>query len=111
VPALFKGLTTPQERLDGLVREAFAIYDRAAPELRAIRREADVHPRVAQAGEELEASLIALIDKALEPFGVTPADRAVVRAIVDLGTWQALRDQVSTGRRPLTRSARWSPHW
>jgi hypothetical protein len=30
---------------------------------------------------------------AFEPSGITPADRPVVRAMIDLGTWQAFRDQ------------------
>jgi AcrR family transcriptional regulator len=93
VPSLFDGVDAPAERIERLVREAFAIYERGAPELRAIRNESEVHPRVAAAGEELEASLTALVDAAVEPSGITPADRAVVRAMVDLGTWQALRDQ------------------
>ncbi len=91
VPSLFDGVDAPEERIGRLVREAFAIYERGAPELRAIRNEPEVHPNVAEAGEEIEASLTALVDAAVEP--ITPADRAVVRAMVDLGTWQALRDQ------------------
>jgi hypothetical protein len=75
------------------VREAFAIYERGAPELRAIRREADVHPRVAQDRNELDASLRALVDTALEPLDPTKQDLAVARAMVDLNTWEALRDQ------------------
>jgi AcrR family transcriptional regulator len=97
VASLFDGADAPAERIERLVREAFAIYERGAPELRAARNEADVHPHVAEAAEKLEASLTALVDSALEPLDVTPADRAVVRAMVDLGTWQALRDQ---GLRP-----------
>jgi len=93
VPSLFDGVDAPAERIERLVREAFAIYERGAPELRAIRNEPDIHPRVAQGAEELEASLTALVDAAVEPSGITPADRGVVRAMVDLGTWQALRDQ------------------
>ena len=93
VPSLFNGVDAPAERIERLVGEAFAIYERGAPELRAIRDEPEVHPRVAESGEELEASLTALVDAAVEPSGITPADRAVVRAMVDLGTWQALRDQ------------------
>jgi AcrR family transcriptional regulator len=93
VASLFDGLDAPAERIERLVREAFAIYERGAPELRAIRNEPDVHPHVAETGEEVEASLTALVDAAVEPSGITPADRAVVRAMVDLGTWQALRDQ------------------
>ena len=93
MPAVFEGERTPAGRIERLVREAFAIYERGAPELRAARNDADVHPGVALAAEELEASLTALVDSALEPLDVTPADRAVARAMVDLDTWQALRDQ------------------
>ena len=88
-PALFDGVDAPAERIERLVREAFAIYERGAPELRVIRTEPEAHLSVAEARDELEASLTALVDAA----GVTPADRAVVRAMLDLGTWQALRDQ------------------
>jgi AcrR family transcriptional regulator len=93
VPSLFDGIDAPAERIERLVREAFAIYERGAPELHAIRNEPDVHPSVAEAGEELEAALAALVDAAVKPSGITPADRAVVRAMIDLGTWRALRDQ------------------
>jgi AcrR family transcriptional regulator len=91
--SVFDGVEAPMERVERLVREAFAIYDRGAPQLRAIRNEPDVHPNVAEAAEEVEASLAALIDAAFEPIGIAPADRAVVRAMIDLGTWDALRDQ------------------
>ena len=67
----------------------FAIYERGAPELRAVRNEPDVHPRLAEEAKALEGSLAALIDAA----GIAPAERPVVRAMIDLGTWQALRDQ------------------
>ena len=86
---VFEGVDAPAERIERLVREAFAIYERGAPQLRAIRNEPDVHPNVAAAGEEVETLLAALIDAAIGPSG----DRSVVRAMVDLGTWQALRDQ------------------
>jgi AcrR family transcriptional regulator len=89
VPALFDGAAAPAERIERLVREAFSIYERGAPQLRAIRNEPGVHPSVAEAGERLEASLGALIDAAR----ITRGERAVVRAMIDLGTWQALRDQ------------------
>ncbi len=87
--SLFDGADTPAQRIERLVREAFAIYERGAPELRVVRNEPDVHPSISELGERLEASLAALVDAA----GVAPADRPVVRAMIDLGTWQALRDQ------------------
>ena len=93
MPALFEDATEPGERIERLVREAFAIYERAAPELRAIRREADVHPRVAQDRDGLDASLSALLDAALGPLDPTHQDLAVARALIDLNTWEALRDQ------------------
>jgi len=89
VPSLFDGVDAPAERIERLVREAFAIYERGAPELHVIRNEPDAHPSVAQGGKELEASLAALVDAA----GIPTEDRAVARAMIDLGTWQALRDQ------------------
>jgi AcrR family transcriptional regulator len=93
VPALFDGIDTPAERIERLVREVFAVYERGAPELRVVRNEPEVHPSVSELGEEVEALLTALVDAAVEPLGITPADRAVVRAMVDLDTWQALREQ------------------
>ena len=93
VRALFEHAATPAERIERLVREAFAIYERGAPQLRAIRRESDVHPRVAEDRAGFETVLSALVDTALEPLGTTPHDRAATRALVDLNTWEALRDQ------------------
>ena len=93
LPALFDGTTDPAERIERLVHEAFAMYERAAPALRAIRRESDIHPRIADDRDQLEAALTALIDTALAPLDPTADDRALTRAMVDLGTWEALRDQ------------------
>ena len=91
-PALFDGLDAPAERLERLVREAFAIYERGAPELHAIRNEPGASER--REGRRGARGL------ALGPgrggrgaLRIAPANRAVVRAMIDLGTWQALRDQ------------------
>ena len=88
VPSLLDGTGSAAERIERAVREAFAIYERGAPQLRAIRNESHVHPSVAAAGDAIEASLTALVHAAVEPD-----DRAVARAMIDLGTWQALREQ------------------
>ena len=93
IPALFDHPSEPGERVKRLVREVFAIYERGAPELRAVRREADVHPRVAQDRDRLDLTLSALVDAALGPLEPCPRDRALARALVDLNTWEALRDQ------------------
>jgi len=93
IPALFDHPSEPGERVKRLVREVFAIYERGAPELRAVRREADVHPRVAQDRDRLDMTLSALVDAALGPLDPCPRDRALARALVDLNTWEALRGQ------------------
>jgi AcrR family transcriptional regulator len=92
VPALFDGLRKPAERIGRLVREAFGIYERGSRELQVARREPDAHPSVAAVGAALEASLSALVDAALSPFDVPPKERAFVRAMIDLNTWEALRN-------------------
>jgi AcrR family transcriptional regulator len=93
VPALFAHASEPAERIELLVRETFRLYERGAAELRAIRREAHLHLRVTQDRDELEASLSALVDTALGPLHANQQDRALARALVDLNTWEALRDQ------------------
>jgi AcrR family transcriptional regulator len=85
-PSLFDGADDPAERIERLVREVFAVYERGAPQLRAMRDEPGVHPGVAESAEQVEASLSALVEAAVAE------DRKVVRAMIDLGTWQALRD-------------------
>ncbi len=91
VPALFEHATDPAGRIARLVREVFAIYERAAPALRAIRRESDVHPRVAQDRKAIESALGALVAEALGALEISDQDRAITRALLDLGTWDALR--------------------
>jgi len=85
-PSLFEAAG---DRIERLVQLAFAIYERGAPELHVIRNEPGAHPSVARGERELDASLAALVEAA----GVPAEERAVVRAMIDLGTWQALRDQ------------------
>jgi AcrR family transcriptional regulator len=85
--ALFAGPATPAERIRRLVAEAYAICERGAPELLVARREPGAHPSVAAFAEAYAAALAALVEAA----GVD--DPAVVRAMIDLNTWQALRDQ------------------
>jgi AcrR family transcriptional regulator len=90
-PGLFEGLSTPAQRIAKLVQEVFAIYERGAPELRVARNEPAAHESVAAFHAEIEASLEALTEAALSPLDVPPQERALVRAMLDLGTWEAMR--------------------
>jgi AcrR family transcriptional regulator len=93
-PSLFVGLRGRRARVERLVAEVFAIYERGGEILAAARRERDLHPALAEDGRRMEASLAALVDAALEPVGnVADLDRRVVRAMLDLDTWGALREQ------------------
>ena len=92
-PSLFAGTDTPAGRIERLVQETFAIYERGAPELHAIRNDPDVHPGIAAEADAIDATLTALVEAALAPLEATQQDRALVRAMVDLNTWEALRDQ------------------
>jgi len=90
--AVFAGVED-EARIARLVDEAFGIYERGAPALRAVRREPDAHPAVRQTADALEASLGALVEAALAPLGAGDEERRLVRALLDLGTWDALRAQ------------------
>jgi AcrR family transcriptional regulator len=85
------------DRPTALAREVFAIYERAAPDVRVLTREPDVHPGVRQAADDLERTLGALIDAA-----ALPGDRRVVRALLDIASWDALRRQGLTTAEAVT---------
>ena len=91
--AAFAGVRGREARLARLASEVFAIYERGAPALRAVRREPDVHPAVRQTADALDATLDALVDAALAPLDVGEPQRRLARAVLDLGTWDALRAQ------------------
>jgi AcrR family transcriptional regulator len=98
-PALFEGVRGRRARLERLAAEAFAIYERGADPLDRARQERELHPVLEETANALEASLTALIEAALEPFdAVDDADRRVVRAMIDLSTWRALRAQGLAGK-------------
>jgi len=91
--ALFAGAKGVEARAGRLAREVFAIYERGAHILRVMRREPHVHPEVARGVEEVDAVLGALVDAALAPLDVDADARRVTRALLDLGTWTAFREQ------------------
>ncbi len=93
VPGLFAGRRSGRDRLERLVEIVHGIYERGAADLRAVRLEPDVHPTVTAAARHLDAVLAALVDAALAPERPSATDRRVVRAMVDLGVWEAFRDQ------------------
>ncbi|MBO6719194.1 MAG: helix-turn-helix transcriptional regulator [Rhizobiaceae bacterium] len=85
-PDIFDGAADRAERIARLVSALFALYERGEPELRNIRNERDYHPALAEAHEQVERRLAELVEAAVE------TQRPLVRALVDLGMWQALRE-------------------
>lgn len=88
---LFAGADDAPERMERLVAEVFALYERGAPLLRTTLRESGVHPQVAHDAAAIDALLGALVDAALAPLSTGSVERQVVRAMVDLDTWTAFR--------------------
>lgn len=93
IRATFEPIEDAASRVERLVGEVFAIYERGSADIYPTRHEAHVHPSLAEAGREVEAGLGRLVDVALEPLDVPEPERRLVRAMVDLDTWQALRNQ------------------
>jgi AcrR family transcriptional regulator len=93
VAELYAGVKNPHARIERLVGAVFAIYERAADVVRATLGQADVHPQVARDAAEIQAALSALVEAALEPLEVGVHERRLTRAMVDVATWTALREQ------------------
>ena len=95
--ALFAGARSRPQRTRRLVAAIFGLYERGAPAIEAERRERDVLPAVADADDQVESALNALVDEALAPLEPTPRQRAAARALTELGVWQRLAADGITG--------------
>jgi AcrR family transcriptional regulator len=90
------GARSGRERLRRTVAEAYGIYERGGDVVAAIRRDRDRVPLLREDHERIEAALAAIVDSGLGTQ-VAEADARVVRALLDLDAWRALRDQGVTG--------------
>lgn len=90
---LFTGLETAEARLQKLVSEVLSIWERGANDLRPVWREPQVHRSVAQVKATVDSLLAEFVRVALAPLRVGAAERRLVRAMIDLATWEALRAQ------------------
>jgi AcrR family transcriptional regulator len=90
------GARSDRERLRRTVAEAYGIYERGGDVVAAIRRDRDRLDLLHEPHERVEAALAGIIGVGLGGR-LTAADARVVRALVDLHVWRALRDQGVTG--------------
>lgn len=79
-------------RLERIVRESCACFQRGADWLRAARREGDLVPSVAEVNAQISAGAAALVDAALGGAVLTDDALRVLRVLVDYPFWQQLRD-------------------
>ena len=85
-PEIFDGASTQKERLHRLASELFSLYQRGEAELKNVRKEQQFHPVLAAANRKIESHLDTLVATAVSE------NREIVRALIDIGTWQSLRD-------------------
>ena len=90
------GARSGRERLRRTVEEAYGLYERGGDVIAAIRRDRDTLAPLQQSHEQVEQALVTLVDVGLGDH-LTDADARVVRALLDLDAWRALRDQGVTG--------------
>jgi AcrR family transcriptional regulator len=91
ISALFAGARSRAARIERLVREVFAVYERGAPFIENVRRERADLPALEDWHRFIEETLDALTSEALKPAGPDEDTHRVARALLDLSTWTAFR--------------------
>ena len=98
-PAIFAGLTTLDARLRRLVRELFAMYERAALQLEAARCQQNEVPALANFVRNEAAMRESLVREALRPFQPKPRTIREAAAFTDFYVWKAFTQrELSTHR-------------
>jgi AcrR family transcriptional regulator len=89
-PAVFTGLETRQERLERLVAELDAFYDRGAVWLGHAARDRDRVPELEAFLRQVEAGVEALVREAMGA-GSPEASIRLVTALADVAVWRSLK--------------------
>ncbi len=93
IPGAFECARSARARIEVLVRLVFGVYERAAPFVHNIRHERDQLPQLEPWHRMIEDTLHALLAEALRQLTLGPEQWETVRALLDLGTWQAFRQR------------------
>ena len=110
VAARLAGARSSRERLRRTVAEAYGVYERGGDVIGAIRSERDRLARLQEDHERVEASLDAIVGVGLGDR-VSRDDARVVRALLDLDAWRALREQGVTGEEAVETTAALLDAW
>lgn len=92
IEAEFSGLRSADARLQRLVRETCACYERGAEWLRAAEREGDLVPELGAALRRIRTGVTVLVEVALRPAAPSQQQRRVVGTLLDFTFWRRLRD-------------------
>jgi len=88
----YRGARTREERIERLVAGTHAFYERAGRVVDNVRRDRRRLPVLEEAHQRLEEGLAALVEEAFRPLGGTRDDVRLALALLDVRTWEAMRD-------------------
>ncbi len=111
IAQLFEGLSTRRELLTRMVTELFVLYERAAAEILAIRRNRHDLPPVQEAHEWIESVIEGVVQHALVPLEADERVMRVVRALADVSVWEALKVRGITGEEAVDAMTEILDHW
>lgn len=92
-PAIFDGVSTLEDRIQTLVRELFAMYERGSAHLAVGYREQGQVKGLASFIASEQAERRKLVAEALRPFGAQSRVASEVMALTDFYVWKAFDDQ------------------
>ena len=88
--AAFRELSTPLEKLDKLIAEDCACYERGEDWFRVVIRERDLIPELDEMARSAEETLATLVGAALEGTAAPAQLHFELRALIDFPFWLAL---------------------
>ena len=88
--AAFAALESPHERLEMLIRDDCACYERGREWFHAAMREADLVPELGAVVSAQQATLATLIRAALEELDPSAEVVSALQAVIDFPFWRAL---------------------
>ena len=89
-PAVFAGLETTEARMERLVEEIDAFYERGALRLALASRDRELVPELDQFLGAVEAGVEAMVREALKEARLSPRALEVARALMSFPVWAAL---------------------
>ena len=89
-PAVFAGLETTEARMERLIEEIDAFYERGALRLALASRDRELVPELDQFLGAVEAGVEAMVREALKEARLSPRALEVARALMSFPVWAAL---------------------